>query len=332
MSYSKYIYFTKGMPAIGECFETLLDNSGGTNHIVAQGAADYVIHKRFQKEGIKIDAYSGVSSGVLTNLTTAVHSVDYMERTVSNIDLTVALGKKWHKSHPLIWRFFKPFHKGRPTFTALVRFIFGGYLVLQDVRPIMKKIITRKDHQRYINGNRPPFFTTTYDQRYGRLLMWNLKSITDYDKFHDIINAAVAAQKLCKPTVIQYEYNGKLYDGLHVEGGQADHSAGHQLISRYKPKHYISVFSRPETWKLKYKDIKTGIDSFLRAEEADLLFKSVEDEIAARVACEKIGAKPLFVFCNERLSQPYSTDETEIDKSVNSTVGDARYKLDQFFR
>lgn len=151
-------------------------------------------------------------------------------------------------------------NKGQFSFMAGIRLIGSIFAPnkiksfgVQDVKPIVKRFVTKEIFEKYQNGKWPVVYIAAVNADTQKPTIWNIKSkAITYERYLQIVSASSRIPVWTQPEVIEgIEY----YDG-----GVIDTNASALVIDMNKDvKEVYSVYSRPKGFKGKIAPPRTGI-------------------------------------------------------------------------
>lgn len=275
--------------------------SGGAFYLEAMANGAYIAHQHLPP-----NLYIGSSSGALLAVVAAIKGAEEMLELARSIDPKKAFN-------------YIPFKKnGKFKKLSYLRLICGKSPAAQDARPILRKIIPKQTYLNYLSSNRPPAFVLVGELEIGERMLFNIKEdCSNYSHFIDTWEASTRMQGMTEPIEI---------DGLLAwDGGQFDHNPAHLLIED-GISDVVCVWSRPKNWRAKYQSLKNAhyIMKLLRMIELDNIEKSNNDEERIDGLCEDIGIKPIHIYTERTLINPYDTDRDRLNLAIQSTIKSAQ--------
>ena len=279
--------------------------SGGSFFGKSMAAA---IHRLIVEYDQKYNVLCGSSIGSVLAYVLAAKGADSMYYHAINTDFA--------SSHRIFGLKYKPFNKkGGFSIGSLLSLLFYGAPVNQHVAPILRKIVSKSDHDSLINST-TKCFVLVGDINGKRKKYYCLNSF-DYESALQIIEASCRMQSMCNPIDLEEGV-------LAWDGGQFDHCPGLELINK-DTNSVTCVWSRPEGWQLESEDLLNKGWLARHAAMIDINFveKSLNDEARINQACEDISILPRHIFMNRVLKNFYDDDrqrqEQQIKEAINAT-------------
>lgn len=276
----------------------LLSGAGASTRGAFVGTALVEIAKK-----INFDYFIGVSYSSIVGVPLALGMYDEIIRETLKLKHT-----DFFKVSPMN-------KKGKFSFAAVNRLIgsiFAPNKVksfgVQDVKPILKRFITRELFNTYQNGDFPAVYICAVNADTQEPTIWNVKNkAICYERYLDIVSASSRIPVWTQPQLIEgVEY----YDG-----GVTDTNASSLIIDMNKDiKKVYSVYPRPKGFKGKLAPERAGILGAITW-TIDTMLKDVSrnDEIKERDICEHRKIK-LFQFFPKKyvLSNLYDVDKRKL--------------------
>lgn len=284
--------------------DCMISISGGTFYIFALLMQLFVATRKYKPTVIV-----GISSGYLCGLLYAIFGRKEMMTVAKRINLNKVLK-------------FKPYgKKGKITIGSLLRFGIGDdHIVVQDVKNIMREIITKDIFYKYKNDSSSiPVLTTICNIDNNTVKKINVKDL-DYEDFLIVSEAAVAAQGL----VESVHWNGFEY----WEGGLKNHNAGHVFFDEYYPKDFISINSRPDNWTVTKKAPTGAKAQLFRYIEITEMDKALRDIAEQRDKSHHYD-NAVFLFMDRLLKTPYDTNWLRQKRQVANAERHAENQINQ---
>ena len=240
---------------------------------------------------------SGISSGALVTLFAALERFD-LEDVLIN-----ATAKDIFKVSPMN-------KNGKLSARAIGRILTGKRSLgdQSNLKKTLKKHITEEEFEAYkLDLNSPNAFIGAVNYDTGAIKYFNLKEL-DFNKAIDVVSASASI-----PGVAE----GEVIDGdLYYDGGVVDYIGSSWLANNATCDHLISVYSRPEKYPVKHKEMK-GIISVI-ARTIGLLTKnvSIDDEVLTDSVCQLANIKHTKVFTQH----PLMAETFKFDKDLNRAM------------
>ena len=259
----------------------LLSGAGASTFGAFVGTALVEIAKRK-----KFDYFIGVSYSAIVGVPLALGMYEEIVNTTINL------------KHSDFFKVSPMNKKGKFSFKAAMRLLgslsapnkiksFG----VQDVKPILKKFVTREIFNLYQNGNYPPVYICAVNADTQKPTIWNVKNKSIcYERYLQIVSASARIPVWTQPEII---------DGVeYYDGGVTDTNASSLVIDMNKDiKEVYSVYPRPKGFKGKIAPERKGIFGAI-AWTIDTMLKEVSknDELLERDLCHERKIKRTQIF------------------------------------
>ncbi len=286
--------------------KALHGSGGGTKGIGIYGSMKTLILDR----GYKPDLISGISISAL-------------------LALPIALGK-WKELDELMMNFtsdtffnVKPLNsKGKFTFNAILRFIFGKSFGEQyDIITILKEIISEKEFNEYKKDKTLPIcIIMSVDLYTGKRIFINLKNVS-YKEWL-IYSLASASIPLYVPEV-------KLNSYALCDGGLRNHIISGYCNKLYNVTDSISIYARPKEFQLNSMTEKKlgNIDKLQRTLEILTLEISKSDQFEEEEVAKEKKIKNHQIFLPKILENTYDSNRERLNLLYKAGIDEAK-KLD----
>ena len=259
--------------------------SGGAFYLKALAKSVFLVNKR-----MPINVFTGTSSGAIVAAISAILGVNKMWQIAKDIDMSLAVKSPFKEDGESI------------RIGAVLRNVFGKALVIQDIKPILSKIINEADFIEYKNNPKSPAcYVLTANVDTGKRAFWNIKKLKTTCDLFDVLQASAHMQGMCEGVLL----NGQ----LHWDGGQFDHQCGHLMLDHKvfcnltgeKPipiERVAAIYARPADWTAEQKNFasKHQILKQFRMVELDNIEKSLNDEYKINQLCLGLNIVPNNVF------------------------------------
>lgn len=254
----------------------LLSGSGASTMGAFTGSALVEIAKRE-----KFDYFIGVSYSSIIAIPLVLGMYEEIIKESTNLK-----HKDFFKISPLN-------EKGNFTFLGIARLIGSIFwpnkiksFGLQDVKPIVKKFVSKSIFNKYQNGDWPIIYISAINADTQKPQIWNIKNKSiNYEKYLKIVSASSRIPVWTQPEII---------DGVeYYDGGVTDTNAGSLIIDMNKDiKKVYSVYSRPKGFKGKIAPERAGIIGAI-VWTIDTMLKdvSINDELSEIKTCNERGIK-----------------------------------------
>lgn len=267
-----------------------LSLSGGATKISGiYGAAKELI----KEKGYKPDIISGVSAGSILALPITLGLWDNIESLLFNLKLSDFMSCSPVKKN------------GNFSLIAKWRFITGKRSLgkMDNLTKTLSKVITPKMFDLYKMSNKPPIIVGTVDYKTGGRFYYDIKKLS-YDNYLKIVKASSSI-----PIYVDaVEFSNKvLYDG-----GVRDHIGSEYLYENFNLSEHVSIFSRPEDYKLKDNPLKNIPDITFRTLEILNLEISKSDERIEHLLAEKYNVKFCQIFMKSIMEGYYDVDNNRL--------------------
>lgn len=238
---------------------------------------------------------AGNSSGALVAAVLAVKGVSFMYDSAMTVDL-----QKAHKH--------KAFNsEGKLSLWSILRFVFGFSPVNQNIKPILKKLISYADFLAYLDSDdKTKCFILTADIDDVIPTLWDISKL-DYETFLNVLEASCRMQGMCEPVLLP-DHNGELC--AHWDGGQFDHIPT-GIFTRVKPSEVVAFYTRDENYNLPSKQMikKGSFAKVMRMIEIDNQEKSKNDQFKIKELCKDRDITLHEVFIPRVLEHFYDNDK-----------------------
>lgn len=190
--------------------------------------------------GYNPDIILGVSAGAIGSIALALGLFDDIKREGDEL----TQGKFFVKGkHPVN-------KKGNPTLGAFIR-IIGGSISFgeQDVKPLLRKVITEKLWEEYKFGKYPDIIVFSVEAFSGRIQHYFLKQCDKREQAFDKICASSRITPIVQPMRTE-NMDGYVTD--QIDGGFRVHNPAGYFLRKYHKLNVsdlISVYSRPENYE-----------------------------------------------------------------------------------
>lgn len=241
-------------------------------------------------------AVAGNSSGALVAAVGAVKGFSFMYDAALSIDLQTA-----HKHKAFT-------NEGKLSIWSILRVVFGFSPVNQDIRPILKKLISYTDFLAYQDdANKVKCFVLTADIDDAVPTLWEIHNLESYELFLDILEASCRMQGMCEPILLPDHTGAKC---AHWDGGQFDHIPT-GIFTRVKPSEVVAFYTRSEHYELESKQMmqKGAFARLMRMIEIDNQEKSKNDQYKIKDICEDRDIRLYEVFIERVLEHFYDNDK-----------------------
>ncbi len=243
---------------------------------------------------IKPKNISGISSGAIVALLAGLNRFDFdgvlINAKVSDVFKVSPMTKK-----------------GKISPRAITRILTGKRSLgdQSNLKKTLKKHISVEEFEAFkIDKNSPNVFIGAVNYETGKIKYFNLKKLD----FETAIKSVSASASI--PGVAEGEF---IDDDLYYDGGVIDYIGSEWLAKNHKSDHLISVYSRPEEYPVKHKEMK-GIISVI-ARTIALLTKnvSIDDEVVTDTYCQLEGIEHTKIFTQH----PLMSETFKFDKDLN---------------
>ena len=202
---------------------------GATKGAGIAGAAYVVVHEF----GFVPDAIVGVSYGALAAVPVALGMWDELLAESKQLNL-----RKIFTVSPTT-------PKGKISWAAIWRAIRGETsLGVQDIKPILRKVITPERFKEYQNGPYAECYVLACEYKKRKAVLWNLKDpAVTYEKYLAYVQASA---------LIPIATQAETIDGVdYYDGGLIDHNGGARLCRLLESQGVqidwlVSIYPRPE--------------------------------------------------------------------------------------
>ena len=283
--------------------------SGGSTKFIGLASASI----RLWELGYRPDIVGGISAG---SVMTLPYVLGYHSELIEmGLNLTPS---KIFKSSPLN-------KKNKITFKAALRVLFGkNSLGIQDLKPLVKSVISKKDFQKYQKEDYPEIYIMAVNPTTGGRTVWNIKD--DSICYHDYLQIISASTRI--PIMTQAEYiNGEAF----FDGGLRNHTPSTKILAlREDITKFISIYSRPQNFQSKDEFWDQNIFKTLMRTTQIMTFEiSKRDEEMENLIAENRGLKHKQLFLPTVLNSMYDMSPELLLKikqegidSVDNNIGD----------
>lgn len=275
----------------------VFNGSGGST----KGYGIAAVYRKAINLGYSFDVITGVSISAILSVPLAMNMFEDIDRTFQSKTL-----------HSDMWKHAPVKKNGKFSLCALYVLIKEKIAIgdMSDTRKLISKIITPEIFQKYKDGNYPLCRILAVDFRDGKNHFINLKELS-YDDYLDWCMASAAIPffnlPICKGKMVLYD------------GGVRNHIATIGAYDHYDVSRSLSVFSRPENFKMADLDWepKHVIDVLARTNEIRDVEISKKDELDIKDymkdnQLDKNDHKLIFI--PSVLKSLYDTDVTRLKK------------------
>jgi predicted patatin/cPLA2 family phospholipase len=243
------------------------------------------------------DIISGVSAGSILSLPVALNRLEPLHNAILNLTLD---------------DFFtiKPVNEnGKISLHGAFRLLTGkpSLGLLKKLISLLSKYVTEKDFNDYIKGDYPEVYIGTVDFKTGGRKYFNVKEISNYNKYLHVVLASSSIPVFCEPV---YMDGMVLYDG-----GVRDHIATPWILENIEGiSRTLSLYSRPSNFKLVNEEWEpTNVLSVaLRYSNIVNIEISKSDEMLEDLLAEKKSIKQVKCFLPSIMDHFYDVNPTKL--------------------
>lgn len=248
---------------------------------------------------------AGTSSGALVAAVAAIKGFPFMHSAAMQTNLQQA-----HKH--------KAFNdRGELSFWSIVRFVLGKSPINQELRPILRKLISYNEYLQYQQDeHKTKCFILTADIDDAIPTLWEIHTIHNYELFLDILEASCRMQGMCEPILLP-DHTGELF--AHWDGGQFDHIPT-GIFTRVETSEVVAFYTRGENYNLPNKKMihRGAFAKVMRMVEIDNQEKSKNDQYRIEQICKDKDINLWQVFIERHLQNFYDTDIDRQAKQIEA--------------
>lgn len=263
---------------------------GGTKIVGLFG----VVEKLFE-EGYKPDIISGISSGAILALPLALGKHKEMYELIKDLDLDTFMSKN-------------PFNKkGKIKLSGILRFLFKGYFGEQNnIVKNLKKLVSRNEFEFWKKDqNRINVFVQTVDINTGSRIVSDL-SLLDYEEALSKILASCSIPIYVKLIKTENE--------IFYDGGIRNFILTPYMLCNFPITENISVYSRPEDYKLLVEPVNNNMQLLVRIIDIFLVEISKKDEEDEKRYCREKNISSKLFYLPRVLNGVYDTNKERLNK------------------